>query len=450
MKQGIPERYLNEFLEELKTLMKSRIWLSCWLFVIAVIATSSANIIVSSREFNVDVAVTWILVIAGCVVIAFLNNRAKSIKATKFVAALFIIMILFIVTRHLIAVGLHIYMALIVYLCLIFGVSLTMPWFPKAIVGISGLHLAAFTYYFSVISKEIYKDFGLYTDRSDYFQGLVMLLLASVISFVAPRRESRRQIDNFTLLKKIESNNKQMQKELELATRVHRRLIPKSVSTDLADIDVAYLPVYYMGGDYAKFHFIDKDKLIFIICDVTGHGVSAALLVNALHTEFERLTKKGQTPGVLLKELNDFIVKDFAETNMFLTAFCGLLDYASMRLTYSNYGHPAQYIYRVTDSDVQHLRSQASLLGLSATDSNIYQNEIIFDKGDQILLFTDGVIEATNKDNQQYGEGRLEDFIKQNHKLQPALFNQRLLDELNAFKDKNFTDDVFLLSIKTK
>ena len=126
------------------------------------------------------------------------------------------------------------------------------------------------------------------------------------------------------------------------------------------------------GGDYARFQFINKNKLIFIICGVTGRGVSAALLVNAFNTEFERLAREGKTPGVLFK------------------------------------------------------------------------------KEDQILLFTDGVIEAKGIDGKEYGDDRQEDFNRQNNNLKAEAFNQGLLKELNSFTGNKLNDDVFILNIKTK
>ncbi len=243
-----------------------------------------------------------------------------------------------------------------------------------------------------------------------------------------------------------------MQKELELATRVHSRLIPHSASTRLADIAVTYVPMYYMGGDYARFHFVDKNKLIFIICDVTGHGVSAALLVNAFNTEFERLAKDGKPPGALLKEMDRFIVRDFAEINMYLTAFCGLLDYShfSRKFIYSSYGHPPQYIYRTAHSAIEKISAQTSFLGLPIEDANIYQNEMHFSKKDQILLFTDGVTEAKDIKGEEYGGERLESFIRKNNSLKAELFNQALLNELNLFARNKLRDDLFILNIKTK
>jgi sigma-B regulation protein RsbU (phosphoserine phosphatase) len=80
----------------------------------------------------------------------------------------------------------------------------------------------------------------------------------------------------------------------------------------------------------------------------------------------------------------------------------------------------------------------------------VHQRGIDFSKGDKILLFTDGVIETKNGLGEEYGQERLEKFIKKNHDLDVDLLNQVLLDDLNAFKDGDFKDDIFILSLYLK
>jgi sigma-B regulation protein RsbU (phosphoserine phosphatase) len=208
--------------------------------------------------------------------------------------------------------------------------------------------------------------------------------------------------------------------------------------------------MYYIGGDYAKFQFVDNDRLIFVIADVTGHGVSAALMVNRLHTEVELLIREGRSPGALLNELNDLIMKQFSGINIFLSAFAGLLDFKNMQLAYSNHGHPAQYIYHIRKSTVTRLSSQTTLLGLPNSEGKTYEHLLDFDKGDKILLFTDGVIEAKNKTAEPYGAERLERFIAENYTLGVEEFNQQLLNNLSNFKQGNFQDDIFILNIHAK
>jgi len=89
-------------------------------------------------------------------------------------------------------------------------------------------------------------------------------------------------------------------------------------------------------------------------------------------------------------------------------------------------------------------------MGLPIEDENIYENEMPFDKGDQILLFTDGIVEARNNLKEEYGAEKLEAFLDKNQGLQTDVFNQNLIDELNLFTGKIFNDDIFILNIRVK
>ncbi|MBM3252571.1 MAG: serine/threonine-protein phosphatase [Candidatus Omnitrophica bacterium] len=133
-----------------------------------------------------------------------------------------------------------------------------------------------------------------------------------------------------------------------------------------------------------------------------------------------------------------------------MSAFCGMLDFKHKQFTYSNYGHPTQYFYRVTDATIIFLGSQTSLLGLAFEDEKIYEHQIDFQKGNKLFLFTDGVIETKGYGNEEYGRNRLEDFIRRKHGLKAEDFNNKLLDELNAFKNEKFRDDIFMLTVDIK
>lgn len=448
----MPKIYLDEFLKQQAMLIKSRLQLAALLFIFCILAGDIIDIFTLNAKIDPHMKITWMFVIGVSAVTLILSQKIFTFNMAKVFAALFMIMALVVMARDSIAYRLPPFEGAMIFIFMFFGFSLIFPWSAIEIVGVSFFHFMAYGIFVSNVSEFSYKNAMVARDLTDYLGGLVIMFLASVVCFIVIKRERQRDAENFVLLKEIEDKNKQMQNELELATRVHSRLIPRSISTYLADIAVTYVPMYYMGGDYAKFYFTDKNKLIFIICDVTGHGVSAALLVNALNSEFERLVKEKKSPGTLLKELDKFIKNDFAGISMYLTAFCGLLDYShfSRKFTYSSYGHPPQYIYRTAKSEVEKISAQTSFLGLPIEDENIYENEIPFNKKDQILLFTDGVIEAKDSEGKDYGSKKLESFIRKNNNLQTGSFNQELLNELNSFTRNNLKDDIFILNIKTK
>jgi sigma-B regulation protein RsbU (phosphoserine phosphatase) len=333
---------------------------------------------------------------------------------------------------------------------MLFLVSVVLPLSALDVLYVSALHFIAYTFFFVYLAQWHPDMITTPFTMKEFLDGVTFIAMASLLCGVIRYKETRRDTENFILLKTIESKNAQMEEELAFARRIHQTLIPKSISTDLADVAVMCLPMREIGGDYARFHFIDRERLVFMISDITGHGVPAALLVNRLHTEFERLAKDGRAPGELLKALDLFIREDFRDTNMYLSAFCGLLDFRQKGFLYSNYGHPAQYIYRITDSDVQALGSLTMLLGMPASDDRVYEHKVGFERGDMIFLFTDGVIEATSASGEEFGRSRVEAFMRANGGLSANDFNRELLEELAAFKSGEFRDDVSMLAIRIK
>jgi sigma-B regulation protein RsbU (phosphoserine phosphatase) len=442
--------YLQEFLQNQTALFKSRVRLLCFLVIGIYFATTAIDWLFRPQDVSVQELPVAGLLLLACVVILYLNHRVRSLTALKLNTYLFIALIIALLTKVNVIYYEYAGMASTVYLVLLFLVSFTLPWKSREVVPIIILHYAAFTLLFLFLQKNALLYGKGVLDALDFKDGLILLATGSVFCLVMRRKEYRRDTENFILLREVQEKNEQMRKELELATQVQKTLVPKSISTDMVDVAVLYLPMYYMGGDYAKFHFVDKDKLIFIICDITGHGVSAALLVNRLHAEFERLVKECSEPGVLLSHLNSFITREFKDINMYLSAFCCLLDYKVHKLTYSNHGHPPQYIYRVRESCVDSLDSQASLLGIPLAQEGIFQRDIPFDKGDRLMLFTDGLIETKGKDGAEFGKEKIEQFIRENHALDVGSFNHRLLEELNHFKRDKFEDDIFVLNIQIK
>ena len=450
--EKIPKIYLDEFLKQQTTLIKNRIRLAAILFVATFFTgTVIGTAFVPEGMFN-QLILSWALAGGVAIITIALSKRISTFRGAKLAAAVFMVAVLAVLTRHYTVYDDPPFNAAMAYIFIFFGFSLIFPWHPHEIIGVAALHASTYIILILLNRTYFYKGQSVVTQLPDCLQGFIIMFLSFWVCFVVIKSEREREAENFILLKKVEKNNKQMRDELELATRVHSRILPHSANTPLGDIAVTYKPAYYMGGDYGKFYQIDKNKLVFIICDVTGHGVSAALLVNALNTEFESLAKEGKSPGDLLKEMDHFIVDDFAGVNMYLTAFCGLLDYShfSRKFIYSSYGHPPQYIYRATDFEIKKIPAQTSLLGLPLKDRHVYENEIPFQKGDKILLFTDGVTEAKNAEDEQYGASRLEDFIKKHHGLEAKAFNQELLKELNAFTRDKLQDDVFIFNLKTK
>lgn len=444
MSRKIPQIYKEEYNLRRRKVIKGRVNLLLTLALILYFLASLISLAAYPDQFKLNEVPFWALLIISSLAIFFLNARSRTLVSSKINAYIFTALLLAIASGVSALYYEYFMLAAPIFVFSLFLVSFTIPWDSAEIAPIALMHGCAYYIVYLMVKGR--------TGGADQVvgDGVIFLAMSFILCYTIRGKDNDLDRENFLLLKEVEMKNAQMKRELELATRVHKTLIPKSISTDIVDVAVLYLPMYYMGGDYAKFHFIDKDRLILIICDVTGHGVSAALLVNRLHTEFERLARDGKEPGVLLKELNDFITREFSGINMFVSAFSALIDFKASVIKYSNHGHPTQYIYRVTPSDIKRLTPQAGLMGLPLSDDSIYQHEVTFKKGDRLFLFTDGIIETRDPQGTEFGQQMLESFISKNHSLEVNLFNQKLLDELQQFRHGSFEDDIFIINIHIK
>ncbi len=454
--QKLADKLKNKFCEvrdlqeaEIQT-FKNRINFVCLLCIVVTAFIFVSDHYILKLTYSIGDHATVVIAFAICGIFMGLIRKVKKILPIKLMAFSLITVFLFLIAWGDILQGTEYPAFLIGYIMAFLIAALVIPWMPMEVIGLFVVTLTVFTLFFFFGNFFREREFQILCGKSQYMEGVSLLVTCFIVCFMARHYEVIELIKKNKLDCEIKEKNRQMERELELATRVHNRLIPHSLSSDLVDIAVSYLPMSYIGGDYAKFHFVNKNRLIFIICDVTGHGVSSALLVNAVNGEFERLAKESKMPGELLKEMDGFIKEEFEGTNMYLTAFCGLLDFGFEEFLFSNYGHPPQYIYKTIEKDIVKIGAQTSFLGLPIVDNTEYQGKLSFKKNDQILLFTDGATEAKDEKGTEYGSNKLETFIKKNSSLGVDVFNKKLLQDLNSFASGGFQDDVFILNIKVK
>jgi len=443
----IPAPLRQEFLQNYTDFTKSRIRFLCAMTLLLYVSASLISNLMTPNEFRPSELPVMAALFIGSMIIFLVNARTRGFIPAKIIAHVFSVFLIITVTKLLTVYYESAYLSASVYMLILFLISFTIPWMPAETVVITLFEFAAYTAFYFYMQR-YHPQTGF--DISSYVEGFIFLYISGIIVLAIRSREFKREAENFIMMKEIKGKNELMQRELELATKIHSTLIPRSIVTEKVDIGVLYLPAYYMGGDYAQFTFLDKEKLIFIICDVTGHGVSAALIVNRVHTEFEKLARTVSGPGALLNNLNSFILHDFKGTNMYLSAFCGLLDFRNNKFIYSNHGHPTQYLFRAREESLLGFDPHAVILGIPFSDETVADKELSFQKGDKIIMFTDGVTETTNKNLEEYGRIRLEDFIKRNYNKKVDIFNSLLLDELNVFKFGEFRDDIFLLALDIK
>lgn len=333
-------------------------------------------------------------------------------------------------------------------------VSVMIPWNLLETFFVSILSFAAFTsYHLGQILRANASPEILMKDQL-FVSGLIVLGLVSLFCFVV------RLYDNFRLKKvfmlsktvevqrqKIEELNCKIKHDLSVARKVHRTLMPKSFENEHLSIQLQYEPVTDISGDYANFYFLDHKTFMFLIIDVDGHGVPAALVVNRVESEFQRLAQTSKDPGEVLNLLNLFLLEQLNETGVLLTAFCGLVDLESGKFIYSSHGHPDQYLVRA--ESIVKLRKMTGLLGTREEDRE-YSSELELVEGDQLLLFTDGVCKGKSKAGEPYGEERLLQLIETAKDKKKARLGELLRKDLKKYAALPLKDDIFILSIQYK
>jgi serine phosphatase RsbU (regulator of sigma subunit) len=393
----------------------------------------------------------WAILLFGTILCYSMNRRSRNREDSKRAALLYTAFFMWSFSGLAVVYPENNLIFVFYYAFALLFTSVLIPWRLSEIGWLTALYAGAFLLvydYVVFVMKRPEPSLARFTLPWD---GLVFIGISCFISLAVRRKEMERDVHNFVLYKRNENQAAQIERELNMARRVHRTLVPDSLSSERADVWVSYIPMSYVSGDYAKFRYLDPDRLLVFISDVTGHGVAAALLVNRLHTEFERLSHQKPEPSQLLGKLNDFISRDFEGTSMYLSAFCGVIDFAKREFRYCNFGHPPQFWFHAQRGEVEEMESHETLLGIQPSQDGRYsEGKFSFDAGDRLLLFTDGVIEAANAHGQAFGEGKLKTFLRTNDDLPDGAFNERLVEELSSFRGGDFDDDIFILSVKVK
>jgi len=216
------------------------------------------------------------------------------------------------------------------------------------------------------------------------------------------RRAMRLQIE--AQRREIQRHQEMIARDLRLAEQVQQSLVPRNLSNEFLEVAVRYLPMIGVGGDFADVYAENPRQVTLTLVDVTGHGITAALLVNRMASEIRRLVREKLEPRIMLHHFNDFICESFAGTGMFLTMFICKLDLTAQTLTYAGSAHPAAVIWRHRQNKFEKLDSQNPIVGFDQAPAERFRQQVTsIAAGDKLLMYTDGIIEAENAKNEALG-----------------------------------------------
>jgi serine phosphatase RsbU (regulator of sigma subunit) len=238
-----------------------------------------------------------------------------------------------------------------------------------------------------------------------------------------------------------------IQKELEIAQQIQSSTLPRDVP-NLPGLDIAarYLPMSAVAGDFYDFLVVDEKRIGVLIADVTGHGVPAALIASMLKVAFAAQFAHADDPARVLTGLNRALCGKFEEH--FVTAAYLFADLEKSILRYSAAGHPPLLLASRSQNGVREIEHNGLMLGMFP-EASYSATEIPVHPGDRCLLCTDGVFEAKNSQQEEFGKSRSKNFFRAHTDSPAGRFANALLDEISRFAGHDSgrarEDDITLL-----
>jgi sigma-B regulation protein RsbU (phosphoserine phosphatase) len=257
--------------------------------------------------------------------------------------------------------------------------------------------------------------------------------------------QSAHVLEHARLLQK-EQQLLKLEEEYRMAKEIQLNILPKQIPEISGyDIFALNIPAREVGGDYYDFINLPENKIAFCLGDITGKGLPAAMLMANLQATLrgQALTQKNVSDNI--KNSNLLLFNSTAE-NRFATLFYGELDFINHTITYCNAGHDAPI--SIFQNKISRLTEGGLLLG-SFDFAEFEQVSKLIEPGELLLIYSDGVTEAMNNTNEEFGEEKLLSILKSNVNLLAKELIDKIVSEVKTHSSKvEQSDDITLMAIK--
>lgn len=268
----------------------------------------------------------------------------------------------------------------------------------------------------------------------DFTQALTNILVVALEN----KRFARKQLEQ-----------ESFRKEMEIASSVQRMLFPATLPNhELLKAKVTYIPHFSVGGDYYDLIQPTEDDVYFCVGDVSGKGMPASLLMSNFQAALRTLLRSGSDLKTIVEQLN-LSIFEATKGERFITFFLGHYSYSQKKLTYVNAGHNPPILCLNAEDSAELLEAGTTILG--AFENLPFLELGARDNLDHFVLhlYTDGLTEAMNPQDEEYGEERLLSYINHCRDSTPEDFHVGLLEDMEKFSDGvPGRDDITLLSLQ--
>ncbi|MFZ7131435.1 MAG: SpoIIE family protein phosphatase [Eubacteriales bacterium] len=257
------------------------------------------------------------------------------------------------------------------------------------------------------------------------------------------------------LNKELKEKNDIFTKQLEMAQNIQKKIIPHSDGF-LSDYFKFYSylkPFRKVGGDFYDFFHLNRDKVGIAIADMAGHGIDAAMItgmVKLILQHFKKVRGLLEKPSKIMELMEDDI-QEVIPDNFFSMIYM-VIDPHNLSIRYCNAGHPAAILYRKKQNIIQFLNANHPLVGLRnyiQEDYGFNQKSVLYERGDQLFLYTDGIPETRNNNGEFFHINKVLDIIRDPNDTDIDAICEQIIDSIKMHRNgKDEEDDVCLIGIQ--
>ena len=264
---------------------------------------------------------------------------------------------------------------------------------------------------------------------------------------------SHKTVEYVETVKRVTAEKERIGAELSLATDIQAAMLPHIFPPfpDRKEFDIyaSMDPAKEVGGDFYDYFLIDDDHLCMVIADVSGKGIPAALFMMASKIILQSAAMLGRSPAEILAKTNEAICSN-NEAQMFVTVWLGILELSTGKLTAANAGHEYPTLKRPDGSFEIYKDRHGFVIG-GMEGAKYQEYELQLEPGSKVFVYTDGVAEATNKDNELFGTERMLDILNRHSEDAPLQILRNVRQAVDAFvQDAPQFDDLTMLCMEYK
>ena len=269
-------------------------------------------------------------------------------------------------------------------------------------------------------------------------------------------RTIEKAIEEIEFVRQSQQEHTQLESiksDLAVAGEIQQAILPKHLPTidnigDYVDLSATMMPAKEVGGDFYDFFKINDTKLGIVMADVSGKGEPASIFMAVSRTLLRATGARGVASNECLNIVNKLLCNESVDS-MFVTVFYGIYDITTGVLQYTNAGHNPPFVIRKATGKVEMLPFSQDIVAGMFDDVTYTQLDLQLEKGDSLVLFTDGVTEAFNVNGEQFDEEGLEKSLEGQADTSTCDLVKKIVSDVNAFAgEEPQSDDITVMAVK--